>query len=240
MYRHKKVYPIKYTDADAYDNLKISSLLCYSEESSGLSADELGFGYEDIKDKHLGFVVVNWYIEFFSSVKLGDELEIHTWPLAPKFSVFLRNYEFFVNGEKVGVASARWCMIDTRSFAVMPAGAFFKEGAFDNYNTERSVDFKAWKIPRIEGNLIYSKRVAYSDYDHYFHVNNTKYADFLMDVFSVDEIAGKYAQKTQISYVKQCKYGERIDFYREDFEGYSVVDGRVDGELRVQLRVELV
>lgn len=240
MYRHKKVYDIKYTDADAYDNLKLSALLCYLEESACLSADELGFGYEDIKDENLGFVVVNWYIEFFRPVKLGENLEIHTWPLAPKFSIFLRCYEFFVNGEKVGVASARWCMIDTRSFAVMPASVFFKEGAFVNYNTEKSVDFKAWKIPRIEGELVYSKAVTYSDYDHYFHVNNTKYADFLMDVFTVDELSGKFSKKTQISYVKQCKYGEKIEFYREDFDGFSVVEGRVDGELRVKLRIELV
>ena len=45
MYRHKKFYDVKYTDADAYDNLKPSALLSFMEESACLSADELGFGY---------------------------------------------------------------------------------------------------------------------------------------------------------------------------------------------------
>ncbi len=59
-----------------------------------------------------------------------------------------------------------------------------------------------------------------------------------MDVFSVDELSEKFVKSFQITYVKQCKYGETLGFYRKDFDGYSIVEGRVDGELRVQMRVE--
>ena len=48
MYRHIKSYELRYTDVDAFDNLKLSSLLSFLEESACLSADELGFGYDDI------------------------------------------------------------------------------------------------------------------------------------------------------------------------------------------------
>lgn len=238
MYRHKKIYELRYTDVDAYDNLKPSSLLSFLEESACLSADELGFGYADIAPKNMGFIIVNWYIELFHPVKLGDKLEVHTWPLRPKFLIFLRDYELFVGGEKVGVATARWCMIDTVNFSVLPANAYFAEGAFDNYNTERSIDFKAWKIQSPVGEPVYTKKVTYSDYDHYFHVNNTKYADFLMDVFSVGEFKGKYIKTLQVTYVKQCKTDEKIDFVREERDGVYLVEGKVDGEVRVQFKVE--
>ena len=40
--------------------------------------------------------------------------------------------------------------------------------------------------------------------------------------------------------VKQCKEGEEIIFYRESSaDGFSVVEGKVDGEVRVQMRVKL-
>lgn len=240
MYRNKKIYDIKYTDVDAYDNLKPSSFLSFAEESACLSADELGFGYKDVHHLGMGFVIANWYFEFLRPVKLAQKLEIHTWPLRPRFSIFFRDYELFVNDEKVGVGTARWCMIDINTFETLSPSAFFKDGAFDDYNVERSIDYKNWKIPQIEAEKpVYSKSVKYSDYDHYFHVNNTKYADFLLDVFNVDEFKDKFVKSFQISYVKQCKYGEVIDFYRKDFEGFSVVEGRVNGELRVQMRVEL-
>ena len=239
MYRHKKLYELRYTDVDAFDILKPSALLSFLEESACLSADELGFGYADVAPKNMGFIIVNWYVEFVRPVKLGEKLEIHTWPLRPKFSIFFRDYEFFVNGEKVGVATARWCLIDTVNFSVLPASAYFEEGAFDNYNTERSVDFKAWKIPLIEGDKsVYTKKVTYSDYDHYFHVNNTKYADFFVDAFSVEEFRGRYIKKLQVTYVKQCKIGEDIVLAREEKDGAYLIEGKVDGEVRVQFKVE--
>ena len=240
MYRHKKVYELRYTDLDAYDNLKLSSLLSFLEESACLSADELGFGYDDIAPKNMGFIVANYFIELFRPIKFGDKLEVHTWPLKPKHLIFLRDYELFCNRKKVGVGTARWCMIDTKNYNVLPATAYFKEGDFDNYNTERSIDFKSWKIQRTErGEFIYNRSVGFSDYDHYFHVNNTKYADFITDVFSVDEMKNKYFKTMQITYVKQCKCGERLDIIREDCDVYSLVEGRVGEDLRFQFKVEI-
>lgn len=240
MYRNKKIYDVKYTDADAYDNLKLSSLLSFLEESACLSADELGFGYSVIQPKNIGFILVNWYIELYRPVRLGQPLEVHTWPLPPKKLIFLRDFELFCHGEKVGAATARWCMIDTQNYSMLPVSVFFKEEDFKNYNTERSVDAVVWKIPRVGGSaqVRYRKPVTYSDYDHYFHVNNTKYADFMMDVFSVEELSRKFIRKVQITYVKQSKAGEELDFLREDLDGCTLVEGVADGELRVQMRVE--
>ena len=213
MYRHVKKYDLRYTDVDAYDNLKLSSLLSFLEESACLSADELGFGYDNVAPKNIGFIVANYYVKLFKMLKLGKELTVHTWPLRPKHLIFLRDYELYCGEEKVGVATARWGMVDTNTFSLLPSSVFFKESDFENYNIERSIEFNGWKIPQItDGEKVYSKKVTYSDYDHYFHVNNTKYADFLMDVFNVEELEGKEVESFQITFVKQCKEGEVIDF----------------------------
>lgn len=239
MYRHIKSYHLRYTDVDAYDNLKFSSLLSFLEESACLSADELGFGYADVAPKHFGFIVVNWYIKLYRSIKLGDELTVHTWPLKPRRLIFLRDYELYCGEENVGVCSARWCMVDTDRFLPAPVSAFFPENFFDNYNTERSIDFNEWKIPAIASGVeVYSRVIRFSDYDHYFHVNNTKYADFMFDVFSVEELMGKSLSSVQITYVKQCKEGEQITFFKERRDGFYLVEGRVGDELRVQMRIQ--
>ena len=240
MYRHIKTYEIKYTDADPFDNLKLSSLLAFMEESACLSADELGFGYEAIAPKNIGFILANAYIELFRPIKLGEKLELHTWPIAPKMLIFLRDFELYSGNEKVGVCTTRWCMIDTEQFKPLPVNAYFKDGAFDNYNKERSVLFTNWKIPAVsDGKVVGNKRVRLSDYDHYFHVNNTKYADYLYDTFSLEELEGKFVKKLQITYSKQCKLGEEITFTGvNDGENY-IVEGRVDGELRVAYRAVL-
>ena len=43
----------------------------------------------------------------------------------------------------------------------------------------------------------------------------------------------------QITYVKQCKCGERLDIIREDCDVYSLVEGRVGEDLRFQFKVEI-
>ena len=88
MYRNKKIYEIKYTDVDAYDNIKLSSLLSFAEESSCLSADELGFGYKDVHHLNIGFVIANWYFEFSQPVKIGHNLETHLAVAPQIFYIF--------------------------------------------------------------------------------------------------------------------------------------------------------
>ncbi len=237
MYLHKKDYEIRYTDVDFNDNLKLSSLLSLLEESACLSADELGFGYAELQPKNIGFILVNWYIELFRPIALGDKLSVHTWPIEPRFCTVFRDFELYVGGEKVGVATSRWCTVDLASFNMVPAkNAIGREIV---YNDFRSVQFNAWKIPQLSpsGETDYVKYVSYSDYDHYNHVNNTKYGDFLMDVFSPEELKNMSLSSVQITYVKQCKYGEKLEFFkRKTDDGYYLVEGKAEGETRIQMK----
>lgn len=238
MYLHKKSYEIRYTDVDFNDRLKLSSLLSLMEESACLSADELGFGYEVVQPKNIGFILVNWYIELFKPIILGDVLTIHTWPLEPKLVTVFRDFELYVGDEKVGVATSRWGTINLSTFGAISAKDAVAQDIV--YNDFRSVQFNSWKIPKIpcEGEAEYVKYVSYSDYDHYNHVNNTKYGDFLLDVFSPGFLDGKRISSAQITYVKQCKYGEKLELYSSECEGgIYIVEGRVDGETRIQLKV---
>lgn len=239
MYRHIQNYDIKYSDVDAYDKIKLSSLLSFLQESACLSADELGFGYSAVTPQNIAFIVVNYYIEFFDEIKLGDTLCVHTWPLAPKHCIFLRDFELYCKDKKVGVATARWCMVDLRLFKLLPASAFFQPNDFDNYNTERSLDFNDFKIrPVSDARLAYSKKITFSDYDHYFHVNNAKYADFLIDVFSADELKQKRLKSVGITYTKQCKIGEELQLFRSDNGDEHIIEGKVNGEQRIIARIK--
>lgn len=236
MYLHKKDYEIRYTDVDFKDELKLSALLAMSEQSACLSADELDFGYAVLAPKNYGFILSGWYLQLFRPIRLGEVLTVHTWPVKPRKLIVMRDFEYFVGGEKVGVATSRWCIVSLTDFSLLPSEAVFGNDARE-YNPNRSVEFNGWKIPAADGAAVYEKTVTYSDYDHYHHVNNTKYADFLMDVYSPQDLADKTIASAQIMYVKQCKYGENICFSLCRGEDCDIVCGTVDGELRVQMRI---
>lgn len=238
MYRNIKNYEIRYTDVDSYDILKLSSLLGFMQESAGFSADELGFGYNTIKKCNIGFIMSGWYVELFRPIRYGEVLTVHTWPIRPNNVIFLRDFELYVGEEKVGAAVSRWCMMDVVNFKIMPVLSFFKNYDLSIWNTERSLEFNSWKI-RAEENPknVYVHEVGYGDYDHYFHMNNTRYADYLISAFSDKEFKGKFISKMQISYIKQCKIGDKLEFFRADNGGVHYIEGKVDGELRVQMKV---
>lgn len=233
MYCHIKDYEIRYTDTDFNDSLKLSSLLSLMEESACLSADELGFGYSDLQPKRLGFILVNWYVELSSPIKLGDIVSIHTWPIRPKRMIVFRDFELFVGNKKVGVATSRWCVVDLNNFSMVPSEVAFPVKI--EYNENRSVDNADFKVSGVaDSNIVYSKTVSYSDYDHYNHANNTKYGDYVMDVFSPDELRNKNLACVKLTYVKQTKYGETLDFFREKTDQGYLVEGRVNGEVHVR------
>jgi acyl-ACP thioesterase len=101
------------------------------------------------------------------------------------------------------------------------------------------MDNVRWKIPVFpieEGELRFSMTVANSEYDHNMHVNNTRYADYCLNCFTISELAEKGIKRFLISYVKQCKEGEKLVFKRLDVdENTSVVCGfHSDGTLVVR------
>ncbi len=238
MYCHSSDYAFRYTDVDFQDIIRPAAFLSVMQQSACLSADELGFGYENLKPKNIGFILSNWYVELIRPLSYSDVLTVHTWPVKPKHMMVFRDFELFVGSEKVGVGTSRLCLVDLSTFSLVSTSVIFDDVHVE-YNAFRSTPFNSWKIPRAEGGeCTYSKIISYSDYDHYNHANNTRYADLLMDAFSVDELRGKWVSQFRISYVKQCKYGEKISFRRLKLEdGAWVVEGVAGDELRVQFYV---
>ena len=238
MYRHIKTYAIRYTDVDFKDELKLSALLSVLEESACLSADELGFGYADITPRGIGFILANWYLEISRPIKLNELLTVHTWPMKPQNTIFLREFEVYCGNEKVCTGTTRWCMIDLKTFSVLPTSVFFN-GDTREYNDRRALEYNSWRmLPVKDGEKKYEKTVSVSDYDHYFHMNNTRYADVCLDAFSVEELENRSIENVQITYVKQCKCGEKLEIYRKDDGDTSFLEGRVGGEARVRVRVK--
>lgn len=237
MYINSKTYEIKYTDVDFQDILKTSSLLSMMQESACLSADELGFGYVVLQPKNYGFVITNWFIKLDRPIRLGEEVTVCTWPVEPKKIIVFRDFEFFVGSVKIGCATSRWCLVNLNDFSILPSSLVFNDNI--QYNDFRSMDDVNFKIQRMDnGCLSYVKTASYSDCDHYMHVNNTKYADFICDVFSFDEIAGRYVKQININYVKQCKCGEKLEFSKLRLDdGSYIVQCSVDGELRTQAQI---
>lgn len=241
-YIHNRQFQVKYCEADFKDELKTSTVLSYLEEVACSSADELGFGYDYVKSRGQAFMVTNICCDFIRPVRLGETVTVRTWPTPPTFVVFGREYQMLSKtGELVMNASSRWCLVD------MTTGKLLQSKVIDNqdystYNTDKALENVQWKIPAFaceEGELKFSLTIANSEYDHNLHVNNTRYADYCLNCFSVEELSTRTLRQFAISYMKQCREGENLRFYRKSVEsGVYLVQGINEREeIVVQARI---
>lgn len=241
-YEHNKEFLVKYCDVDFKDELKVSAALAYLEEVACSSADELGFGYAYVKPRGYAFVLSNIYCEFVQPVTLGDRVRIKTWPTPPSHVVFGREYQIFSgNGELCLNATSRWCLLDIQTAKILKSEAIDNQD-YSTYNTDKLFGDLRWKIPTFnpeEGELKFALTIANSEYDHNMHVNNTRYADYCLNCFSIDELSRMKLKKFMITYVKQVKESETLRFYRkkQDDGSYLVHGFNGAGELVAQSRL---
>ena len=241
-YEHIQNFSIKYCDVDFKDELKPSVALSLMEEVACSSADELGFGYSYIKPKGYAFMVTNIRCEFLRPVRLSEKVAVKTWPLPPTYVVFSREYQFLSQtGEPLINASSRWCLVD------MQTGKLVQSKVIDNqdystYNTAKVIENVQWKIPAFEqkeGELRFCITIANSEYDHNMHVNNTRYADYCMNCFSVAELSSLKLKSFALNFVRQCKEGDTLKFYLKEsqMEEYLVQGVNEQEEVVVQARI---
>lgn len=241
-YQYKHNFNVRYCDVDFRDELKPSTLLAYLEEAACYSADELGFGYQYVCPRGLAFVVSNVCCEFVKPVRLFDkEVSVRTWPLPPSYVVFQREYQLCVGDEVAVNASSRWCLLDLVNGKIAPSKRI--EGQdYSTYNTDRALEVQQWKIPSfsIEGvEPSFSITIANSEYDHNFHVNNTKYADYCFNVFTLSELQAWPLKYFAISYVKQCYEGDVLRFYRKEVGEKSYFVQGINSKQKIVVQAEI-
>lgn len=230
VYAHIQEYKLRYSDCDFADKLKPSALLSLTQESACMSADELGFGYADLMPKNLAFIIVNTFCKFYKFISLGDILQIETWPLPPRRYFMERHYKATVKGEVVAAVASRWCLVDFSTFALRLPDILGEAHEKCPYRDEKCIETD-WKVPKVKnGCKVFERRVVTSECDHYFHANNTRYADYFFDCFSEEELL-RPVDAFHISYVKQAKAGSLLEFFREDTEEGSILEARCADEI---------
>ncbi len=223
-YQYEQKFLIKYCDANFKDEMKVSAAFSLMEAVASWSANELGFGYEYIKPKGWAFVISNNCIEFTRPIRVGEKPNLQTWPNKPSFVIFERQYHFVdEQGESVARASSRWCLIDIETGKVQHSDCVDNQD-FSTYRTDKVLSDVRWKIPTFDTEkeeAKFSIIIANSEYDHNMHVNNTRYADYCLNVFTISELQDKWIKRFSISYVKQCKEGETLRFYRKQVDEFT-------------------
>lgn len=222
---------IRNFECDFKQELKPSALLGFFQEIAADHAEELGFGDSVLRKEGMFWVLSKIYAEVTRKPVCGENITVKTWPHAPNKAIFERSFELIdEKGERAISAFSRWCILNA-SGRIVPASRIPCKA--DKFIDERAADAEDFFVPfdKAAKEPSFSIKIANSEYDLNYHVNNIKYADYIFNCFSVNELKERALKSFQIHYVKQSREGDVLEFYREEVApGVFAVEGVKNGE----------
>lgn len=142
--------------------------------------------------------------------KWNEEVSIKTWLRKPESEAFFfRDYELFVGDQKIGQCTSTFTVIDreTRKIARLDMSKFLPL-----WNEELSLKQLPEKIIW-DGNSkeIAKFEVRNSDLDMNNHVNNTKYAQWILDSLPLDVLKGAVELiEYEVNFLAESKSGDVV------------------------------
>jgi acyl-CoA thioesterase FadM len=112
VHRCTAAFTVHARDADAFRELPLPALSGYLEEVAGRHAAELGCGIDALLARGLGWVMLRQRVEALAPLRLGDALEVVTWPSGVERLVVTREFEVRRGADVVARASTAWLVLD--------------------------------------------------------------------------------------------------------------------------------
>ena len=158
----------------------------------------------------------------------NENITIRTWLRPPEADAFfLRDYEILRDGKKIGECTSTFTVMDmlTRKMATGLDWSAYSE----LWRPESHLPHKPVKIPyAAEAKDLVCFEVRNSDIDLNHHVNNTKYAQWVLDSVSLDTLRGKTVELLgyEVNFLAEAKPGDQVQvqqaFTNETADGAQI------------------
>lgn len=234
METYTRVFTVTNNMLDAFDNLRMSSILDISQEIAGDHANLLNVGYNEFKRRNLIWIILRNKVEVIKNVTDLKSVMCVTNLVKCRFFEFPRDYLFYQGDELIIKARSIWAIYDLESKKViMPSDikSLFVEdiGYFDRVR-------KLPIIKKEELNFFKEIEVTFSMLDHNGHMNNTRCADLFLDVFKLSK--DEKIKSFQIEYVSQSFLNDKISLFTKIENNVKYLYGYNNDELKFYMAVE--
>jgi medium-chain acyl-[acyl-carrier-protein] hydrolase len=201
-------------DVDANNRLRVSRVFDYFQDAASNDAERFGFGYNDFASLGL-FWVLSWVkFEFVRYPKFMDALKIQTWAKKQYKLYSMRDFLMFNSKDEIIIrGTSAWLLLDSKSLRPRILTQLYPE--LKLLGSKDALPDLPQKInPVIEMEMIYIKKIHYSDIDLNQHTNNAKYVELMLDCFDHNFHKDHCVKSLTISFTAETKFGEDIELYK--------------------------
>lgn len=214
---YEKKYDLRVSDFANNDDIRPYGVLDLLQTVADKHATQLKLGFDELIAQDLAWVLLRTRYDVVSPIKFNENAVIvKTWPQKAGRVDFDRDYEIVdENGKTRIIASSKWCIINIKTRKIVfgkgvdyPQNEYYPQINYPD-GLKKIADFD------IEGAQRFTGYAGQSCLDHNGHVNNAKYAEFIMDAIKLTP--NQIVKSFEINYLNEMQEG--------NFEIYFINDG---------------
>ena len=158
--------------------------------------------------------------------KFGDTIKIKTWPKC-KYKLYSMR-DFIVsdlNGNILYKVSTAWLPLNIETKRItdttnLPAKIPYRESqiAIDEFPQKIKISSKQ--------NLLFAKKIGYSDIDLNKHVNNTKYVEMISDCYDLEFYKNKQIKSLTVSFISESFASTDLEIFISSEKNVDTIEAK--------------
>lgn len=182
----ERKFNLRASDFDCYVRMTPSAILDLFQEVAGAHAEELGIGFHPLIEKKMLWVIVRAKYTVIKQPEIHTSVTVKTWPLPPTRLGFRREYLIEdLDGNTLIKGTSDWVLMHSEERKLIPCGDIYPKGYI--FCGDKNFEEKTARLRDFEADSgTFTVIPAFCDLDMNGHVNNTKYANFVLNSLNLN------------------------------------------------------
>ena len=217
-------------EADANQFMRPTAMLDLMQEAANVNASTLGFGYDEMINSNMAWVLSRTHVKFVNTPKWRQEVNLKTWHKGVSKLFHLRDFILSdKEGNPIVLATTSWLIIDLNTRRLVRNSALaMSDTAMDAIETPAD---KVVIPVDIEPELVRKHPVTWSEVDTNGHVNNVKYAVWALDAVKAEDIKERPLKEMLINYDAEVMPGDTVKISRVRQESEEGITYYITGKV---------
>lgn len=205
-------YTLKWNDCTATGAASLEAMCGFFQESAWLHADHLGVGFQKLKDSDQAWVLARITMHIDRYPHWRETFAVKTWPTGIE-KIFARRDFMFLDsqGRTMGSGSSWWVIIDPKTRQPQVPESV-RDLSFiprlEHFNLDRL------RLPK-EMKPSGFHEVEYLETDQLNHVNNTRYAAWILNMLGKEWNSRHVITSYQIEFMAEAFANDKISLFSE-------------------------
>src|SRR6056297_608688 len=205
-------YTVQSYNIDFTSKARLTSICRLSQESAWRHASDANLGYHDLLKKNHVWVLYKLKLEINEFPEWTDNINLTTWAKRTDRLFAYRDFEIRKADNKSKIlikGTSKWVIVDLKNKRPQKMDAYALSMPL---NKKEAICENSDKVTvSNEFDSSAARKVVYSDIDINHHVNNVKYIEWILDMYSLEYLKNNCLNKFEINYKHEAEFGEKIE-----------------------------